>query len=591
MGLTDIKLRTTTHAPYQTKGSRLTWAELDRNLYEIADAITPPAVAASNFAPYDNAATYEGNTPYFVSYSGNIYKFIGVTNSTGNLPTNTTYWELTSTGTFMTPVAMTVTQTRKVISIGTTGALPVGALINITDAYQGQANIFLRARTPKTLEKSGYGTLRGTVAGTAGFLWNAEIECVMLYRISASLDIVDRFYDPAKENDIQSTNVAGFDWSLATSTGNIIQNGLVTGSAGIFEDNQVTNCIPAITMTTGTTFSRNRVEFMYGGNINMTTSGALMQYNLISGRVNINIDQSGCSIETCTFKSDNSHYTTVNFSAANCYLERSHFENSNTINFNNSGCAIQNSHLNRVTVNFSAGSCLIESTTIAAALNQHATITFSNANSQIKFSQITGNESKTISFTTSVNNPGAGYIVNSEIKAANVTIKGSIALDRATINTNLDFSNLDSVLTQFATFGGTYTIDGSTLYCSDNNFYLDITGLTSITQTQYTGILGKIDLYSNNATESINDMTAPLEQNPLGVKFGFATSNFALQTVTFEAEPNPGSPSPGKLYLEAAGDATITNYYLTTSSLLDSDFIHLQCIGGTSYRQIGGSIL
>lgn len=98
MALTDIKLRTTTHSPLQNKGSKLTWAELDRNIYELADAIIA-INSGAGLTPYNAGTTYTGGDTYYVSYNGNIYKFISATDKTGITPgTDGAVWELTSLG-------------------------------------------------------------------------------------------------------------------------------------------------------------------------------------------------------------------------------------------------------------------------------------------------------------------------------------------------------------------------------------------------------------------------------------------------------------------------------------------------------------
>lgn len=58
------------------------------------------AASVENFTPYDPAQEYSRNKPDFVSYSGNVYEYIAVTPSTGNLPTNTSYWKIVSAGQF-----------------------------------------------------------------------------------------------------------------------------------------------------------------------------------------------------------------------------------------------------------------------------------------------------------------------------------------------------------------------------------------------------------------------------------------------------------------------------------------------------------
>jgi hypothetical protein len=59
------------------------------------------SINPGNFTDYDPGTTYIGGTTYYVSYNGNIYKFISVTDQTAVTPgTNDTVWELTSAGAF-----------------------------------------------------------------------------------------------------------------------------------------------------------------------------------------------------------------------------------------------------------------------------------------------------------------------------------------------------------------------------------------------------------------------------------------------------------------------------------------------------------
>jgi len=96
MAIQDIILRSSTHSPLTTKGSELTYTELDGNFIEIYDAIASLS-DVSGIAPFNIGTTYTGTE--YVSYNGNVYVHISATSTTGVLPdTDPTKWQLTSTG-------------------------------------------------------------------------------------------------------------------------------------------------------------------------------------------------------------------------------------------------------------------------------------------------------------------------------------------------------------------------------------------------------------------------------------------------------------------------------------------------------------
>lgn len=100
MAYIPLILREYVDANYTTKGSELTFEELDLNQKYLGDAINALSISdTSSFDDYDPAATYEGGENYYVAYDGNIWKFIGLLDSTGITPgTDSSVWELASTG-------------------------------------------------------------------------------------------------------------------------------------------------------------------------------------------------------------------------------------------------------------------------------------------------------------------------------------------------------------------------------------------------------------------------------------------------------------------------------------------------------------
>lgn len=98
MPLSAIKLRQLIHTGLTTKGTQLTFSELDQNFIELFDFISSMA-AGAGLTAYNAGTTYIGGLTYYVSYNANIYKFISSTDKTGITPgTNPAVWELTSAG-------------------------------------------------------------------------------------------------------------------------------------------------------------------------------------------------------------------------------------------------------------------------------------------------------------------------------------------------------------------------------------------------------------------------------------------------------------------------------------------------------------
>ena len=100
MGIENIILRTVSHSPLVTKGSTLTWEEEDNNfgyIYDSLYALENPDVTL--FEAYDSGTSYESGD--YVSYSGNIWRFINAIPATGVTPgTDPLTWELASIGEF-----------------------------------------------------------------------------------------------------------------------------------------------------------------------------------------------------------------------------------------------------------------------------------------------------------------------------------------------------------------------------------------------------------------------------------------------------------------------------------------------------------
>lgn len=100
MALQDFIFRTITKAGYTTKGSELSWTELDENFEVLIDELANSnSGAVGNIAPYNPSTTYDNTNPTYVSYVGNIYQYISGTPSAGNTPdVSPTFWQVVSSG-------------------------------------------------------------------------------------------------------------------------------------------------------------------------------------------------------------------------------------------------------------------------------------------------------------------------------------------------------------------------------------------------------------------------------------------------------------------------------------------------------------
>ena len=101
-GLSSLLLRQVINAAYQTKGSTLTYQELDDNLALLADCIAvlqqvPPG-SDLGIAAYSSGTEYSQGD--FVTFDNNIWEYINATPSTGNTPAEGAFWGLRSSGIF-----------------------------------------------------------------------------------------------------------------------------------------------------------------------------------------------------------------------------------------------------------------------------------------------------------------------------------------------------------------------------------------------------------------------------------------------------------------------------------------------------------
>lgn len=98
----QMLLRILSDAYIAAKGAQLEWPELDLNQLIIANTLARleynPVYGAS---AYNAMTAYTGGQTYYVSYNGNIWKFISAGTQTGITPgTNPLIWELSSIGVY-----------------------------------------------------------------------------------------------------------------------------------------------------------------------------------------------------------------------------------------------------------------------------------------------------------------------------------------------------------------------------------------------------------------------------------------------------------------------------------------------------------
>lgn len=100
--LASLLLRITSNPAYQTKGSTLSYSEMDANMILFADCIS----ALQQIPPGSDLGlpAYSGATEYsqgdFVTFGNNIWEYINAGPSTGNTPEEGTFWSLRSAGLF-----------------------------------------------------------------------------------------------------------------------------------------------------------------------------------------------------------------------------------------------------------------------------------------------------------------------------------------------------------------------------------------------------------------------------------------------------------------------------------------------------------
>lgn len=91
MAKEDLKLRVTNNAPLTTKGSALTWAELDANWINIYNAFV--SLSQSSYIDvYSASVTYDDTINNYVMYNGQIWKCIAASPIIAITPTEGANW-------------------------------------------------------------------------------------------------------------------------------------------------------------------------------------------------------------------------------------------------------------------------------------------------------------------------------------------------------------------------------------------------------------------------------------------------------------------------------------------------------------------
>lgn len=125
----DIQATITSKISGTANPAKVLATDESRIMKDIVDAIdtlsTPPD---SNFDEYDPAKVYSNALPDYVSYEGNIYKYINATPTAGATPDESpTFWELSSSGAFAHQQNTDQYTVNRTFEVGKqTGAFPEG---------------------------------------------------------------------------------------------------------------------------------------------------------------------------------------------------------------------------------------------------------------------------------------------------------------------------------------------------------------------------------------------------------------------------------------------------------------------------------
>lgn len=196
MAISDIKLRALTNPPLTTKGSALTFSELDQNFIEVYAAVS--ALNTGGALPvFAMATTYTGLV--YVKYNNQIWAHVSATPTVGVIPgTNAAKWQQSNIGAFAhlpgtddrlgagtanevtaaqikSSVNQFVTVTAVAFSTAITGATLIpGKIYEITNSI-AWGSIFVTAIKPNAVSNTGMAYIKTPIPGslTYGGVWQS----------------------------------------------------------------------------------------------------------------------------------------------------------------------------------------------------------------------------------------------------------------------------------------------------------------------------------------------------------------------------------------------------------------------------------
>lgn len=153
-----VLLRILVDSNLSAKGSPLTWNELDTNMKILVDNIKALMTAGTGgFTAYDNGTTYSSGQ--YVSYGGNIYKYINAVPQAGITPgSDPLIWQITSVGQFAHQK-----NTDQYLDFGGTHQVSATALFNLLNAGIVGDSYLLGDSTTDGSVRIHYNTISGEI--------------------------------------------------------------------------------------------------------------------------------------------------------------------------------------------------------------------------------------------------------------------------------------------------------------------------------------------------------------------------------------------------------------------------------------------
>lgn len=192
MNIEDLILRTTASTPFTTKGSRLTWVELDGNLILIGNSIiaidNPGGVPA-----YSDSTSYSGTQ--YVSYDSKLWKHIAAGPTVGIAPdTDDTKWSRVSVGVLThqtnkdTQLEGPVDGITQTVTIEQLYNLLAGGNIKTFDVDITSAEILVLNTTPKVLATPASGKAIELISARVELL-HEDSPASIAYTVNTTLQI------------------------------------------------------------------------------------------------------------------------------------------------------------------------------------------------------------------------------------------------------------------------------------------------------------------------------------------------------------------------------------------------------------------